>query len=184
MKRILKYFLVAVLTLSFAMGVNAEAIGKENIDFEGEMVTYDKTTGKFKAVITDNTTLLYQDVQVGDSETAKELTNAYNAYLSSPTEENQTSLLVALGTENINDTEWSDTQKTSLTSGILYVRWVKVTNSETNTTKYAFGLYKVAGETPTQQEEKNPSTGISPLYVIPVMAILGAGLVFKKRRYE
>lgn len=192
MKRFFKYFLVAVLTIGFVGNVNA-LLSKEDIDFENKVLKYNESTGTFDVVDTSsNLTIMYTDVQIADSESYDTLISAYNAYKDNPSETTLTAFSTQL-TQNSDfaETDWSSTMPdtSSYVAGSTYVRWAKATNNETSTSTYSFGIIKVAGTTTdysdtTTGSETNPDTGISPLYLIPVMAIFGSVLVFKKRRYE
>lgn len=190
MKRFFKYFLVAVLTIGFVGNVNA-LLSKEDIDFENKVLKYNESTGTFDVVDTSsNLTIMYTDVQIADAGGYDALISAYNAYRDNPTEETKTAFSTQL-TQNsdFTETDWSSTMPdiSSYVAGSTYVRWAKATNNETGTSTYSFGIIKVAGTTAgssTTGSATNPDTGINPLYLIPVMAIFGSVLVFKKRRYE
>lgn len=193
MKKMFKLFFVTILSFAFITSVYA-VLSKDEIDFDNNYVQYNSDTGTFSVVATETVTVKYQDIELANTTASDELIKAYNNYKDSKTEENKVALVVLLEeAESFSDANWEDSQKSvsELTSGTFYVRWAQITDSA-GTVKYAFGLYKVAGESNTSDsstsntssEETNPDTGFSPLYIIPVMAVLGTGLVFRRRRYE
>lgn len=193
MKKMFKLFFVTILSFAFITSVYA-VLSKDEIDFDNNYVQYNSDTGTFSVVATETVTVKYQDIELANTTASDELIKAYNNYKDSKTEENKVALVVLLEeAESFSDANWEDSQKSvsELTFGTFYVRWAQITDSA-GTVKYAFGLYKVAGESNTSDsstsntssEETNPDTGFSPLYIIPVMAALGTGLVFRRRRYE
>lgn len=186
MNKIMKYFLITILTFVSLINVNATTIlSKEEIDFDKQVIKYNANTDSFDLITTSNVTLKYYDVQIADSDTYNSLINAYNNYVDNPTDETKTLLYSELVlNSNIDETAWSSVPLNTYTSGSTYLKWVQVTDNETGTITYSFGIYKDATDTTTDIEETNPDTGISPLYLIPVMVIIGSTLVFKKRRYE
>lgn len=194
MKKMFKLFFVTILSFAFITSVYA-VLSKDEIDFENKYVQYNSDTGTFNVVATETVTIKYQDTILSNDTAINEVTTAYNNYKDSSTDANQVELvnMLARNAESFSDADWEDSQDSvgDLTPGTFYVRWAQITDSA-GTVKYAFGLYKVAGESNTSNSstsntssgETNPETGFSPLYIIPVMAVLGTGLVFRRRRYE
>ncbi len=187
MKKIVKYFLISILAFVSLCNVNATTIlAKDEIDFDGQVVKYNSNTDSFDLVTTSNVTLKYYDVQIADSDTYNSLIGAYNNYKDNPTDENKTLLYSELVlNSNIDETAWSSVPLNSYTAGSTYLKWVQVTDNETSSVTYSFGIYKDASTSIiTTDDEVNPDTGFNTLYLIPVMVVLGSVLVFKKRRYE
>lgn len=189
MKKMFKYLLITVLTFGFLSSVNALTLSKDDIDFDSQVAKYDESKDSFEIVTSTNTTIQYNDVQIADGST-DELIDAYNKYKDDPTEENKTLLSSYLTATEIDDNLWSSTPLTSYSAGSSYIKWAKVTDNENDKVTYSFGIHKETGtaSNPSEEndpsEETNPDTGINPLYLIPVMVVVGSVLVFKKRRYE
>lgn len=186
MKKMFKYLLITILTIGFIGNVNA-LISKDEIDFDNQVASYNEVSDTFTINVSGNLTAGYYDVMISDDDLYDELMLAYNNFKDNPSEENKTLLSNILTTNfsNIGDSEWMDAPSTSYSKGSTYVRWLKVTNNETNTTTYSFGIHKEDGvNTSTGASTTNPDTGINALYLIPVMVVVGSVLVFKKRRYE
>lgn len=197
MKKITKILLIAITFMSFST-INVKAIESSEIDFEGQIITYNEQTNEFN-VNYSNFQASYQWIKLADDGSA--LINAYNEYqdaliqyqsnssdttLEEAKNSAKSNLESLLSIASIDESAWQETDVYygDVYPGDKFVKWIKVINNEDSSVLYGFGIYATENSNEVVEEPTNPDTGISPLYTVPVLLILGSTLIFKKRRYE